>query len=60
MAVVERITLHEFGGTTRVTKTITLENHGAAWYWVVLIWLISHLGHRVGPDRLKEMCERDA
>ena len=26
----------------------------------LLIWLISNFGARVGPDLLKQMCERDA
>jgi len=39
---------------------VTIRNHGAAWYWIVLIWLISNFGARVGPDLLKQMCERDA
>ena len=60
MEIRERITLHELAGTTRVTKAVTIRNHGAAWYWSVLIWLISNFGARVGPDLLKQMCERDA
>ena len=60
MEIRERITLHEAAGTTWVTKVVTIRNHGAAWYWIVLIWLISNFGTRVGPDLLKQMCERDA
>jgi hypothetical protein len=60
MEIRERITLHEAAGTTRVTKAVTIQNHGAAWYWSVLIWLIGNFGARVGPDLLKQMCERDA
>jgi uncharacterized protein YndB with AHSA1/START domain len=60
MEIRERITLHELRGGTQVTKVVTIRNHGAAWYWSVLIWLISNFGARVGPDLLKQMCERDA
>jgi len=60
MEIRARITLDEAGGTTRVTKVVTIRNHGAAWYWIALIWFINNFGARVGPDLLQEMCERDA
>jgi uncharacterized protein YndB with AHSA1/START domain len=60
MEIRERITLHELRGGTQVTKVVTIRNHGAAWYWIVLIWLIGNFGTRVEPDLLKQMCEREA
>ena len=57
MEIRERVTLHELAGTTRVTKVVTIRNHGGAWYWIALIWLVGNFGTRVGPDLLKQLCE---
>ncbi len=54
----ERIALSGFLGRTTVTRTLAFHDHAIAWYWVLLIQLINALGHRVGPDPLKELCER--
>ena len=57
LRMVESIELQELFGRTVVTKRLALTHHGIAWYWVVVMTLITALGHRVGPDRLKDLCE---
>lgn len=58
MDIRERITLHEHGGRTFVTKVVTIRNHGVPWMFVPLVWFVANFGARVGPDPLKTLCER--
>jgi len=53
----ERITLSEEKGRTVVVRTVKVRNHGIPWIFVGVIWLVTKFGKRVGPDRLKLMCE---
>jgi hypothetical protein len=58
MEIHERITLREAGGSSHVTKVVTLANHGVPWALVPIVWFIANFGARVGPDPLKTLCER--
>jgi hypothetical protein len=55
--VVERIRLEEKDGRTIVTKDVIVTNSGAPWFFVPLIWFITHFGKPSGKDKLKELCE---
>jgi len=59
MEIHERITLREVGGRSHVTKIVTLKHHGVPWPFIPVVWLVANFGARVGPDPLKELCERD-
>ena len=58
MEVIEAIQLTAKGTKTVVIKIVTMKNHGIPFVFVMIGWLISHLGKRVEPDYLKELCEQ--
>ena len=57
MVAIERIVLNEGKGRTRVTKILSVKNHGVPLIFVPLLWFVSRFGKPKDPDPLKLMCE---
>lgn len=58
MDVLERISLKESGGKTRVRKWVRVKNHGIPWLFLPLIWFVSRFGSPAESDKLKGLCEK--